>query len=128
MVAFLLTLARFARAVWRGLRDPEFRALLVLVVVLLVSGVLFYRSVEGWSIVDSIYFIVVTLTTVGYGDLAPTTVASKIFTTIYIVLGVGVLLAFVAKVATNALEGREQLRSRLQRRRDRSHDDGAASN
>jgi hypothetical protein len=127
MLVFLLTLLRFARALWRGLRDPEFRGLLFLVGVLLLSGVLFYRSVEGWSTLDSVYFSVATLTTVGYGDLAPTTVASKVFTIIYIVLGVGVLLAFVAKVATNVLGGQQQLREKLQHRRTGGDNGGAAS-
>ena len=37
-----------------------------------------------------------TLTTVGYGDLAPTNSLSKIFTTIYTLSGLGVILNFVS--------------------------------
>jgi voltage-gated potassium channel len=44
----------------------------------LVLGTLFYWRVEGCSILDAIYFSVITLTTVGYGNLAPTTAAGKV--------------------------------------------------
>ena len=72
MIQFFLTLRRLASAVvsaWR--RDPQFRSLTFLVAFTLLSGTLFYRTVEGWSIVDAFYFSVTTLTTVGLGDLAP---------------------------------------------------------
>jgi voltage-gated potassium channel Kch len=112
MITFLLTLARFARVIWRGLHDPEFRALIVLVVVLLASGTVFYNRVEGWSVLDSLYFSVVTLATVGYGDLSPSTPASKVFTMVYILLGIGVLIVFVDKVARSALEDSRLMRGR----------------
>jgi len=58
-------------------------------------GTVFYRIVEGWSWLDCLYFSVVTLTTVGYGDLNPTTSLSKVFTMIYILIGLGLFLVFV---------------------------------
>ena len=119
MVAFLLTLARLFRGVWRGLKDAEFRALFALVGALLLSGTLFYRGVEGWSVLDSLYFSVTTLTTVGYGDLAPTTPGSKVFTIVYILVGVGVLVGFVGKLASHILEARGNDREKLLRRREK---------
>ena len=106
MFAFLLTLASLVRGVWNGLKDPEFRGLLTLAGGLLLSGTVFYRGVEGWSVLDSLYFSVTTLTTVGYGDLAPSTPGSKVFTIIYLLVGVGVLVAFVGRLAANILEAR----------------------
>ena len=94
MIGILLLLDRLIRA-FRAVRaDPEFRALGGIVLLLLGIGTLFYRQIEGWSWVDSIYFCVVTLATVGYGDFAPTTDTGKIFTIFYILLGVGVLVGF----------------------------------
>ena len=101
MSSFVLTLVRFIRAFGRGLKDAEFRALLLVLVGLLVSGTIFYSTVEGWGILDSLYFSVTTLATVGYGDLHPTTPLSKLFTMLYIVLGVGVFVAFITKVTAN---------------------------
>jgi voltage-gated potassium channel len=101
MSSFVLTLARFIRAFVHGLKDAEFRALLLVLVSLLVSGTIFYSTVEGWGILDSLYFSVTTLATVGYGDLHPTTPLSKVFTMFYIVLGVGVFVAFITKVTAD---------------------------
>jgi voltage-gated potassium channel len=100
MPSFLLTLARFIRAFGHGLKDAEFRALLLVVVGLLFSGTTFYSTVEGWGALDSLYFSVSTLATIGYGDLHPTTPLSKVFTMVYIVLGVGVFVAFITKVTS----------------------------
>ena len=128
MIAFLLTLMRFFRGVWRGLKDPEFRGLFALTGVLMLSGTLFYRGVEGWSALDSLYFSVTTLTTVGYGDLAPTTPASKVFTIVYLLLGVGVLVGFVGKLSSHILEARSRDWEKLSRRRAAQQLDGGGSN
>lgn len=51
---------------------------------------------RGW--VDSFSFSVITLTTVGYGDLSPSTTASKLFTVVYVVGGISLIGAFLDKV------------------------------
>ena len=89
MVGLVVMLRRFLRAIrdaWKS--DEAFRVLLALVVSLLVSGTTFFTLVEGWSVLDSFYFSVTTLTTVGFGDPAPATAAGKIFTILYIFVGV----------------------------------------
>jgi hypothetical protein len=53
------------------LAHPEFRALLLLVLIMLLTGTFFYSKFEGWNLSDSLYFSVATLAMVGYGDLAP---------------------------------------------------------
>jgi len=83
-------------AVWR---DPETKALPPIVGVLLLSGTIFYWSVEDWTLIQALYFSVVTLATVGYGDLTPTSDFSRIFTIIYIFIGLGVLVAFLSSLA-----------------------------
>jgi voltage-gated potassium channel Kch len=65
----------------------------------LAAGTIFYSLTEGWSILDSLYFCVVTLATVGYGDLAPTTTAGRVFAIFYILFGLSMLASFVNLMA-----------------------------
>src|SRR5919112_4151323 len=97
-------LRRFVRAIrdaWRS--DAAFRMLLALVVSLLVSGTTFFTLVEVWSVLDSLYFSVTTLTTVGFGDPAPATAAGKIFTILYIFVGLGVIGGVINLFAEDTL-------------------------
>nr|WP_205774732.1 potassium channel family protein [Alkalicoccus luteus] len=98
VISFLLTLRRMVMATLRGLKEPEFQVLLSLTVAVLISGTMFYSNVEGLSILDALYFSVITLATVGYGDFTPQTDFGKIFTIIYILTGVGLIVAFAAKI------------------------------
>jgi len=98
MTAFFVTLLRFFSAFARSLRDPEFRAMFVVLVGLVVSGTMFYTAVERWPVIDALYFSVTTLATVGYGDLAPSTDLSKIFTVMYVIVGAGVFVSFITKL------------------------------
>jgi hypothetical protein len=67
-------------------------SLLGLVVLMLGTGTIIYSHLEGWSFIDSLYFSTVTMTTIGYGDLTPTTPTSKLFTVFFVISGVAVML------------------------------------
>jgi voltage-gated potassium channel len=73
-----------------------YRILLASALLTLTIGTVFYHLVERWSWLDSYYFSVVTLTTVGYGDFAPHTAAGKFFTTFYLMFGIGIITAFIS--------------------------------
>ena len=104
LLPLLATLYRIGRSIRVGLQDPEFEALLLLLVVILCSGTLFYHDIEGWSWLDSLYFSVVTITTVGYGDLSPHSAIGKIFTMAYLLVGIGILFSFVTLLARHAVD------------------------
>lgn len=123
MLSLALAFHKLARAVAAVWRDPETKALPVVAGALLVSGTIFYWRVEGWTVVESLYFSVVTLTTVGFGDFTPTTPGGQIFTIFYILTGIGVFVALLASVAqqyiaqkTESPSARERLTTRRQRR------------
>ena len=64
----------------------------------LLSGTVAYSLLEGWSLLDSLYFSVISLATVGYGDLAPTTPLSKVFTVFYVLNGIAILLSLFDRI------------------------------
>ena len=70
MIPLLLAAKGLARALHAVWRDPETRALPVVAGVLILTGTLFYWRFEDWTFIESLYFCIVTLTTVGYGDLS----------------------------------------------------------
>lgn len=77
-------------------KQPETRGLLLSAVAVVFVGVVFYTTVEHWTVLNAIYFCVVTLGTVGYGDITPTTDLGKLFTILYIIVGLGIIGGFFA--------------------------------
>ncbi len=123
MIPLLLAFRSLWRAVEAVWRDPETKALPIVAAALVVTGTIFYWRFEDWTIVESLYFSVVTLTTIGYGDLHPTSAGTQIFTIIYILTGLGVFVALLASVAEKYVKmksespgARDRLRARRQRR------------
>lgn len=84
--------------------------------VLLLIGTLTYHRLEGWSFIDSFYFSVTTLATVGYGDLHPTTNFSRLFTSFYILFGTTIALASIALIGTRYLEKRGKVVEKKRRK------------
>jgi voltage-gated potassium channel len=65
---------------------------LLAVTIAIGLGTVGFFLIEGWSILDSLYVAAQTVTTVGYGDLAPATRNGRIFSIIFMLAGVGVVL------------------------------------
>jgi voltage-gated potassium channel len=91
----------------------EIRALVGLAAVLIGGGTVFFRWIEGWAWIDAYFFTVVTVSTVGYGNLVPETAIGKIGATVLIFLGIGVFATAVGLI------GRRLVDSRLARKTDR---------
>mmetsp|Transcript_446 Transcript_446/g.976 ORF Transcript_446/g.976 Transcript_446/m.976 type:complete len:340 (+) Transcript_446:239-1258(+) len=64
---------------------------------------------EKWSFTDATYFLMVTLTTVGYGDITPTTQASRLFTMFFVIFGISIVAVALVEVANFFMEKREEL-------------------
>ena len=78
----------------------------------LLGGIIFYMYEEDWSAIDALYFCVTTLTTIGFGDPAPSTDLSKLFTVAYVIVGIGIIASFIAAVAERSQRIEEQRRRR----------------
>lgn len=99
MISFFINLFRFVKVIVKGIiRDSEFRFLFFFIIILLISSTLFYSTYEKWSYIDSLYFSVMTMSTVGYGDLVPSSDLTKIFTIVFTFLSIGTFVAFTAKI------------------------------
>jgi potassium channel subfamily K len=85
----------------------------------LIGGI-FYYNVELWTALDCLYFQTVTMTTVGYGDFAPTSPGSKVFTMIYIFTGIAIVgrtvngfAEYIIQYAEKKAKRREDKRRKL---------------
>jgi voltage-gated potassium channel len=90
------------------LRNPlsRFRLAVVLLGVIIVYGIAGYMLIERWNLLDSFYMVIITISTVGYQEVHPLSVAGRIFTSTLIVTGVATMLygfgVFAETLADNA--------------------------
>lgn len=74
------------------------------IAAMILVGTIGFHFIEGLSWLESVYVATQTVTTVGYGDLPPRTRAGKIFTTFFILLGVGTVLYALTVMAQGLIE------------------------
>src|SRR4030042_2121505 len=92
--------------------DPiRFRLTINLMIffAILIFGTLVFAYLESRSLIDAFYYIIVTVATVGYGDVHPTTTAGKVFAIVLIVIVVGAFLGVIANATEMMLSRREKL-------------------
>jgi voltage-gated potassium channel len=117
-----LTLARV-----RAIRDkwgPVFQFVLGLAIMVLVfmAGMAVFMQIEGWNFVDSFYMMVITLSTVGFGEIHPLSDRARVFTAIIIICGVGNFAYIVGSFSRMLVDGHLHnllWRRRVQRRIDK---------
>ena len=103
---------RLAQAIYYGLRDvwadARVRGILLFAFSMIAIATVTFWLVEGWSLLDAAFFSVVTISTVGYGELVPQTVLGKLFAMFYIIVGLGVFVAAATALADALLRRRAQ--------------------
>ncbi len=87
-------------------RTKQFILHFFLFACLLIFGASGYMVIEKWSFMDAVYMTVITLATVGYGEVHEISPEGRLFTVILIFLGVGFFLYVVGNVIQFIVEGR----------------------
>ena len=84
------------------------RRLLLLVVAslaLLLVGTLGYVLIEGWPLLDALYMTVITLTSVGYGEVHPLSAGGRVFTMLFLLCGVFTLFVAASEAVRAVVSG-----------------------
>jgi voltage-gated potassium channel Kch len=74
----------------------------------ILFGAIVYHLIEKISWVDSFYFVVVTLGTIGYGDIVPKTNGGKLFTIFFVIFGLAIFSTLITNIISRSRERRER--------------------
>lgn len=77
----------------------------VLVVITIWVGTVGYHLLEGWALIDALYMTVITITTVGYGEIHPLSVQGRIFTMLLLISSIGLTGYAVSAFTAFVVEG-----------------------
>jgi voltage-gated potassium channel len=78
---------------------------IALILAIVVIGTVGYALIQGWSLLDSLYMTVITIFTVGYGEVHPLSGAGRIFTLLLIIGGVGTILYGIGRMVEFVIGG-----------------------
>ncbi|MCB9139639.1 MAG: potassium channel protein [Caldilineaceae bacterium] len=123
MSVFFQWLLSYAQNIFAGNR--RILTILLMLVALMGLGSAGYMLIEGWPLLDALFMTVITLSTVGYGQVHPLSITGEYFTIFLIVLGVGgaayTFSAFTNYIVAGELQGvlrKRRMVRRIQRMRD----------
>ncbi len=97
-------------------RRNLFRAL-ILSIFIIAGGTLGYMLLEGWNLSDSFYMTMISITTVGYGEVRPLDTSGRVLTSALIVGGISIFGYSLTILATSLVESEISGRSRERRAR-----------
>jgi voltage-gated potassium channel len=99
--------------------------IIIMLFLVLVVGTTGYMLIENWSLVDSLYMTVITISTVGYGEVHPLSNAGRIFSAVLIVCGVGIafytftnLIDYFVRGHITNIFGRHRMEDEIKKLRD----------
>ena len=98
------------------MKPAPLSAVLGLAVIILAGSSVFFHYVEKWAWLDAWFFTVVTVSTVGYGNLVPATAIGKIGTSVPIFMGIGVFALLAGQIGDRVVKQRLE---RLEEKREK---------
>ena len=81
---------------WRA-KAIEIAIRTTIITVYFILGCVFYCNHESWTIMDSIYFITVSVSTIGYGDIVCSDDACRVFSVFYIGAGIVIVVGMITR-------------------------------
>lgn len=111
----------FWRGIWRRLRGKSILWISLLSLAVLVASAGLVSYAEGLTLKDSIWWAVVTMTTVGYGDISPGSFGGRVVAVGLMVSGIGLLSVLTATVATQLIEHKSKRDRGVKKVREKGH-------
>jgi len=100
-------LSTLVRGLFLAVKEPHIRGILAVTSTVVALATFFFAWAEDWSHIDALYFSVMTIATVGYGDLTPSTTEGKLAAIFYVIVGLGLFVAAVTAIADSIIRQRE---------------------
>ena len=95
---------------------------LIFFLVYFIIGVAFYNSTEGWNVLDCVYFISISVTTIGLGDFHPTNDMTRLFSIPYFLIGCTIVInIFITLSRTYIRDCQDEIIYQIQRFRGLEH-------
>ena len=100
----IINLITLFRRFFHRLTTNQLSLVLIPIIILLLIGTVGYATLEGWSVLDALYATIITVTTVGYGDLSPVTPGGRIFAIFFALGAIGMASYAITAVATRVID------------------------
>ncbi|HUV07293.1 MAG TPA: NAD-binding protein [Spirochaetia bacterium] len=103
----------------------RFSLAFLFVALLIAGGTMGYSFIEGWSLSDSLYMTIITMTTVGFGEVRPLSDTGKHFTIVFLIFSIAtlgysatILIAFIFEGKILELVQERRMTRRIKRLKD----------
>lgn len=116
-INLVIVIINSLRRLAQRIRRSDILVVLLITAVLVTVSTIFYVRVEGWTVLDALYQTVITMTTIGYGDLSPQTRAGRIFAIFFSFFAIGIAGYAISAFAASLIENREEKRNKILRKR-----------
>jgi voltage-gated potassium channel len=98
MIRFLLYSGALDRLLWA----------LLLLLISIGTGIMLFSIIENYSLVNAFYMTIITISTIGFGEIEPLSPTGRMLTSIYILINLGIFAYFISIITRYVLEGELQ--------------------